>query len=273
MQRANLKGVRYIKQIKKKRIVQNPFLQSIISKSRKENNHRGGNNKTEDHMEEKPNYYSIIPADVRYNKRLKANEKLLYSEITALTGTNGKCWASNKYFADLYETSEETISRYIKNIADAGYVDIEYEKNGSIVKNRFIRLIKQSTAIDKKINGTIDENIKENNTSINNKKENRKETHKEKLTEFVEAQLGRTINALEFEIIETWEDIPATRNAIIEAVKRGGRSVQYMQKVIQNKPKTKEPEWMAKEITEQGDMDQEEIEDFQNFIEEFRNEK
>ena len=33
----------------------------------------------------KINYYAIIPATVRYNQKLKAAEKLLYGEITALS--------------------------------------------------------------------------------------------------------------------------------------------------------------------------------------------
>ena len=61
-------------------------------------------------MEEKPNYYAIIPAEVRYDKQLKPNEKLLYGEITSLATKTGECWASNNYFADLYEVEPETIT-------------------------------------------------------------------------------------------------------------------------------------------------------------------
>ena len=39
--------------------------------------------------ENKSNYYAIIPATVRYSKELKANEKLLYGEITSLSNKNG----------------------------------------------------------------------------------------------------------------------------------------------------------------------------------------
>ena len=46
-------------------------------------------------MEERPSYYSIITADVRYDKSLKDKAKLLYSEITALANKNGYCYASN----------------------------------------------------------------------------------------------------------------------------------------------------------------------------------
>ena len=36
-------------------------------------------------MTEKPNYYAVLPAIVRYDNDLKPNEKLLYAEIVALS--------------------------------------------------------------------------------------------------------------------------------------------------------------------------------------------
>lgn len=48
---------------------------------------------------EQPTYYAIIPANVRYNKKLSPNEKLLYGELTCLTHQDGYCFATNSYFA------------------------------------------------------------------------------------------------------------------------------------------------------------------------------
>jgi hypothetical protein len=63
---------------------------------------------------QKPNYYAVIPADVRYNKNLTPNSKLLYAEITALCNMNGKCTASTQYFCKLYEVSRVSIQKWLK---------------------------------------------------------------------------------------------------------------------------------------------------------------
>lgn len=77
---------------------------------------------------ENPNYYSIIPSNVRYDKRLLASEKIFYSEITALCNAYGFCNASNNYFVKLYETSTKTISTWLKHLSDYDYIIIKINK-------------------------------------------------------------------------------------------------------------------------------------------------
>lgn len=72
---------------------------------------------------EQPNYYSIMPASVRYNDKLSAEEKILYCEITSLCNKSGECWASNKYFANLYGVSERTIKRWIARLIAMNLVE------------------------------------------------------------------------------------------------------------------------------------------------------
>lgn len=69
---------------------------------------------------------------MRYDKRLCANAKLLYGEITALCNAKGFCWAGNSYFSDLYEVSKVSISKWIKQLVDAGYLKTQlFYKNGT----------------------------------------------------------------------------------------------------------------------------------------------
>jgi hypothetical protein len=68
----------------------------------------------------KPNYYAVIPAEVRYNEKLTANSKLLYGELTALSNKTGISWAQNKYFAELYSVDTKTVSRWITTAPGGG---------------------------------------------------------------------------------------------------------------------------------------------------------
>lgn len=120
------------------------------------------------------NYYAIIPATVRYSKKLKASEKLLYGEITALSNKNGYCYAQNRYFADLYDVSIETVSRWISNLQKFGFIQIKVNRNeNKEVISRYIYIVdvpyqqkNQYPYIQKNQEG-IDENVKENNIKYN----------------------------------------------------------------------------------------------------------
>ena len=75
---------------------------------------------------EKPNYFAIMPASVRYDKNLKPMEKLIYSEITVLTNFKGYCYATNSYFAKLYGVHKNSISIWINNLIKCGYLKVKY---------------------------------------------------------------------------------------------------------------------------------------------------
>ena len=115
----------------------------------------------------KPNYYAIIPAEVRYAD-ITPNAKLLYAEITALLQMNGVCFASNKYFSDLYNKNKVTISRWISELSKKGFIKITFTyKDGSKeIANRYIQICKEG--INKDDKEVLAKMLKSNNTSINN---------------------------------------------------------------------------------------------------------
>ena len=154
-------------------------------------------------MTEQPNYYSIIPANIRYNKNLKPNEKLLYGEITALCDKNGYCWATNNYFAELYEVHKNTIGTWINHLKELGYIDVViiYKDRTKEIDKRIIKInttrdkhpineiidtyqSKDCYPINEKIDTPINEIIEGNNTSNEYYKNNKKEKNikKEKET-------------------------------------------------------------------------------------------
>ncbi|WP_057735689.1 DnaD domain protein [Liquorilactobacillus uvarum] len=76
-------------------------------------------------MKEQPSYYSILTANVRYDSRLKGDEKVLFSEITALATKQGFCYATNSYFVDVFSNvTKGTISRRINHLKELGYLKI-----------------------------------------------------------------------------------------------------------------------------------------------------
>ena len=118
-------------------------------------------------MKDKPNYYAVLTAEVRYNKYLTPNAKLLFAEITALCNMNGQCFATNNYFAKLYGKSKTSISKWISQLATFGYITIEYTfKEGSKeIDKRYLRIV--NGGIKENLKGGIKENLKDNTTSNN----------------------------------------------------------------------------------------------------------
>ena len=137
--------------------------------------------------DEKPSYYSIITADVRYDERLKPNEKLLYSEITALSNKYGYCTATNSYFSKLYRADKSTVSRWVSHLEKCGYVQVEQTRDGKRIVQRKIYpvatplLTKKSIPYVQKDQYPIDKKVKGNITRVNTTSMNMRERIKHPL--------------------------------------------------------------------------------------------
>ena len=136
--------------------------------------------------ENRPSYYAVIPADVRYDDQIPANAKILYGEISALIGAEGYCFASNQYFSSLYGMAEETIARLITKLEKAGHIrrEMERDQTGQIVSRKlYLRVsVPEIHPVDEKINTPlqknqegIDEKVKDTNLSNSIKEKNKKE--------------------------------------------------------------------------------------------------
>ncbi len=169
----------------------------------------------------RPAYYAIIPSEVRYCEELKYPERLLYGEITALAGKEGYCFATNKYFAELYHVIPGTISRWISHLETLGFVKVEIikdERNQIIERRIYINdthrefipyTYKQNRQYpyeqDKQY--TISRNAQYNN--INNRIDRffnyiikKEKQNSEKLTQDEEIQFKRLLEKIEFNYTE-----------------------------------------------------------------------
>ncbi|EHA7774628.1 helix-turn-helix domain-containing protein [Enterococcus faecalis] len=148
-------------------------------------------------MNEHRGYYAIIPAIVRYDNHLNGNAKLLYGELTALANEKGYCWATNQYFANLYNVSKRTIISWLKQLEERNYIKMQifYKPNSKMVDRRHIYILPYPTDTEfytpseenfitygknhqegdeENFTTPSEENFTENNTLINNTKNNTK---------------------------------------------------------------------------------------------------
>jgi len=70
-----------------------------------------------------PTTHAVIPAAVRYDTALTPAARLLYGEITALCAQRGYCWATNDYFARLYQVRRATVSFWINQLIERGHLE------------------------------------------------------------------------------------------------------------------------------------------------------
>ena len=98
-------------------------------------------------MRDAPNYYAVLPANIRYADDLSCLQKLLYAEITALSNKDGFCYASNQYFADLYKKDPTWVSKSISDMQKKWYLKLDRENSSWFVRKIFVwelKILKKS---------------------------------------------------------------------------------------------------------------------------------
>ena len=121
-------------------------------------------------------YYAVIPAYIRYDQNLTPNAKLMFGEITALSNEKGYCFASNKYFSELYNVSVVSISKWINQLKEKKYIEVKmiYKKDSKEIEQRQIMISDIKYLLNKNKRG-IKEILKDNNNILINKNTKEKE--------------------------------------------------------------------------------------------------
>ena len=209
--------------------------------------------------------YSICLNRWALDENIK-NELRLLLIISSLTAEKGYCYASNKYLAEQFNETEQSISNKIKKLEKNNYIEVEYEKRGCEIKSRSIRLKNFYTHDIKNFISTIEKDFKENNISINNISNNIKENIKRKfekpLLEEIKLYCDERKNGIN---PNTFYDFYESKDWMV-----GKNKMKNWKACIrtweQRQPKKTIPEWFDKDIKSEQIDDT----DFQDFIEEFR---
>lgn len=212
-------------------------------------------NQTEN-VKNNPDYFTIMPAVIRYDDKLRANEKILYSEILTLSRKNGYCYASNRYLSELYGASITIISKWISNLIKYGYLVSEneykagtsyilrrklYPTNVNDILNKSSTYIEQTfnNDIEQKLNDHIEQKFKDNKTSINNN--SNKKSNNSRADEEIDELINQVVNYLNE---RTGKDFKATTKQTVSLIKaraRDGNSFDDFKKVID----TKTNQWLS----------------------------
>lgn len=196
-------------------------------------------------MKEQPNYYSIIPAHVRYDKELKPMEVIMYGELTALSNKYGYSYASNNYFAELYNVHKKTVSTWISNLKEKGYIDtvVIRDENMTVTERRIYITApypsNHGEGYPQKSGDPIHKKTEKNNTRINNTRINRDSDEISKSFQYISNNLEIIQSPLKAQQLE--EAIKDFKDNKLEIVtvatdycRENSKGVNYLIKVLEN---------------------------------------
>lgn len=101
-------------------------------------------------MSKDRNFFTIIPANIRYDNTIPVGAKFLYSDISNLINQDGFCVAGDKYFMNTCQSSNATIQRWLTSLEKNGYIDrtVKYKDGTKEIKERRIRIISNDQTLN-----------------------------------------------------------------------------------------------------------------------------
>lgn len=191
------------------------------------------------------NGYGFIAKKVMQDRNINVVSKGIYAYICSFSGKGNDCFPSRKKISYDLNISNDTLGKYLKELIENGYIVVKQQKeNGKFSNNIYhINMTKLPyPKISDTVNtvyGQVDTNNNSNNNNniYNNNNNNNlvvvsNEENSNNLFSYIEENLGRTLTPIEYEEISSWKDNDLTRYVIKESILKGGRSIRYMQTVL-----------------------------------------
>ena len=86
---------------------------------------------------EQPSVF-FVPFFVRYDNNLFYGSRLLFGEILR-TRIGLSCMITNREFATLYDVTPTTVSRWVKQLIEAGYLNSSFTQDPSVMGGHMVR--------------------------------------------------------------------------------------------------------------------------------------
>ena len=125
-------------------------------------------------------FFITITSEVLRDKDLNPIEKLIFTEIMALTYSCGYCYANNSHFAEIFDRTPETISRNIAKLQSKGFIYSEITQSDGNKRKIYVKytgnfpmsktsrpLVKNDKTSCQKHQDPLDKNVKHSNTVSN----------------------------------------------------------------------------------------------------------
>ena len=126
------------------------------------------------------NDYILIPGYIARDGGISLIQRLILAKIHNLQSDTG-CYASNEYFAELFDVSKRYVSTSLNILAKKGYIEFEFDKrnrryinvrggtNGKPPMEQMVKSTKRTDVIKKTIQEVSDKFISDVNQYINSK--------------------------------------------------------------------------------------------------------